>query len=318
MRLCERRCVSRFSTNSKFPDHNIEDRRQDQAEEGHSEHAGKYGGAERLPHLRTRTLREHEWQDAEDECETRHQNRAKSQPASLGDGLKSVAALLFALFCELYDATMRMAFLQARPTSTTKPIWVRILLSMPRSQTPASAASTHIGTTRMMLRGNDQLSYNAERMRKTNKTQSGKDEYGGIPRENLLISERSPLEAKAIRQRASGGICHRSKRLTGTEPRSGVAIHSSCRVKVVAFDSGGSRAGLDRKDRSQRNRSPARAARAKQRPPENREYQAPVRIVSHCGARHSEWNSRKSHYHSDERAAGLTVSRGAAKGSCFR
>ena len=67
-----------------------------------------------------------------------------------------------------------MAFLQAKPTSTTKPIWVKILLSMPLSQTPEIALNKHIGTIKMIVNGSDQLSYCAASVRKTNSTHSGK------------------------------------------------------------------------------------------------------------------------------------------------
>ena len=67
-----------------------------------------------------------------------------------------------------------MAFLLARPTSTTRPICVKMLLSIFASQMPAMAASRHIGTIRMIASGSDQLSYCAASTRKTNTTASGK------------------------------------------------------------------------------------------------------------------------------------------------
>ena len=74
----------------------------------------------------------------------------------------------------LANSTMRMAFLQANPISTTSPIWVKRLLSRPRSQTPKIAKSRHIGTMRMMASGSDQLSYCAASTRNIISTQSGK------------------------------------------------------------------------------------------------------------------------------------------------
>lgn len=74
----------------------------------------------------------------------------------------------------LATSTIRMAFLDASPTSTTKPIWVRMLLSIPIQAIPAMADRRHIGTIRMMASGRDQLSYCAASTRNTNRTQSGK------------------------------------------------------------------------------------------------------------------------------------------------
>ena len=69
----------------------------------------------------------------------------------------------------------------ASPTSTTKPICVRMLLSMPRSITPASADSTAIGTMSTMASGRDQLSYCAASTRNTSTTQSGKTKIAVLP-----------------------------------------------------------------------------------------------------------------------------------------
>jgi len=43
-------------------------------------------------------------------------------------------------------------------TSTTKPIWVKMLFSIERSQTPPIELNRHIGTMRMIASGNNQLS----------------------------------------------------------------------------------------------------------------------------------------------------------------
>ena len=72
------------------------------------------------------------------------------------------------------NSTMRMAFLHARPTSTIRPIWVKMLLSVPFSITPTIAQSRHIGTIRMMASGRVRLSYCAARTRNTRKRHSGK------------------------------------------------------------------------------------------------------------------------------------------------
>ena len=62
----------------------------------------------------------------------------------------------------------------ARPISTTKPIWVRMLMSRPCSHTPNSALENrHMGTIRMMASGSDQLSYCAASARNTKITLTG-------------------------------------------------------------------------------------------------------------------------------------------------
>src|SRR3990167_8962621 len=53
----------------------------------------------------------------------------------------------------LANSTMRMAFLQANPTSTIKPIWVKMLLSPPARITPVIADNKVIGTIRITASG---------------------------------------------------------------------------------------------------------------------------------------------------------------------
>ena len=69
---------------------------------------------------------------------------------------------------------MRIAFFADKPTSTMRPICVKMLLSPRMSQTPPIALSKHIGTMRMTASGRPQLSYCAASTRNANTTQSGK------------------------------------------------------------------------------------------------------------------------------------------------
>ena len=55
-------------------------------------------------------------------------------------------------------STIKIAFLHARPTSTTRPICTKMLTSRPVPSTPASEQSRHIGTTRITAIGKSQLS----------------------------------------------------------------------------------------------------------------------------------------------------------------
>ena len=56
------------------------------------------------------------------------------------------------------NSTMRIAFLQAKPTRTMNPICVKIVISSPTSLMPTSAERIAIGTTRITARGSRQLS----------------------------------------------------------------------------------------------------------------------------------------------------------------
>ena len=74
----------------------------------------------------------------------------------------------------LANSTMRMAFLLASPTSTTKPICVKILISMRAIATPTTLESRHMGTTKITASGSAQFSYRAASTKKTNTTAMGK------------------------------------------------------------------------------------------------------------------------------------------------
>jgi hypothetical protein len=83
--------------------------------------------------------------------------------------------------CTLANSTIRIAFLLASPTSTTKPIWVKMLMSMLAIHTPAIALKRHMGTTKITARGSDQLSYCAARTRKTITTAKPKTIMAVLP-----------------------------------------------------------------------------------------------------------------------------------------
>ena len=81
----------------------VEDRRQEDAEERHAEHAAEDRRAQRPPHLGAGALGDHQRHDAEDEGERGHQDRPQPQPAGLEGRLAPRHARLLALLGELDD-----------------------------------------------------------------------------------------------------------------------------------------------------------------------------------------------------------------------
>ncbi|MCY1180011.1 hypothetical protein D9M73_204380 [compost metagenome] len=102
----------------------------------------------------------------------RRRRQASSTAAS---GSRPLACL------SLANSTIRIAFLHASPTSTIKPIWVKMLLSPPERITPVIAESRVIGTIRITASGRLQLSYWAASTRKASSTQSGKTNSAVLP-----------------------------------------------------------------------------------------------------------------------------------------
>ena len=113
------------------------------------------------------------------------------------------------------NSTIRMAFLAASPTSTTKPTWARMLMSMPRASRPLTAASRHIGTMRMTESGSAQLSYCAASTRKTKTTEAAKTSKPDAAGQLLLIGELGPFIAEAVGQALGREPLHRRDGVAG-------------------------------------------------------------------------------------------------------
>ena len=104
-----------------------EHRRQEDAEQRHAEHAAEHGRPQRPPHLRPGPRGDDQRHHAEDEGERRHQDRPQPQPRRFLRGLEDAAG---PRWCScLANSTIRMAFLHARPTSTTRPICTKMFTS---------------------------------------------------------------------------------------------------------------------------------------------------------------------------------------------
>ena len=109
-------------------DHEEEHRRQEDAEQRHAQHAAEDGRAQRPPHFRAGPVGDHQRHHAEDERERRHQDRPQPQLAGFAawprDDRRPASRAVLA------NSTIRIAFLHARPISTTKPICVKMLMSI--------------------------------------------------------------------------------------------------------------------------------------------------------------------------------------------
>ena len=103
--------------------------------------------------------------------------RSRRWQASIAASRRAIPACR----CRLANSTIRIAFLLASPTRTTKPICVKMLTSERPIITPAIALSRHIGTTRITASGSDQLSYWAASTRKTMTTARAKIHMAVLP-----------------------------------------------------------------------------------------------------------------------------------------
>ena len=137
--------------------------------------------------------------------------------------------------CCLANSTIRMAFLLASPTSTTKPICVKMLMSIRARATPAIEHSRHIGTTRITASGSDQLSYWAASTRNTSTTASSEHVHRRVAGQVLQQGQLGPLDCAWLAASSlSARRFHQRHGLAGAGARGDVAVDRRGRVHVVA------------------------------------------------------------------------------------
>src|SRR5260370_18998871 len=121
------------------------------------------------------------------------------------------------------NSTIRMAFLAARPTSTTNPTCTKMFTSIWARATPANALDRHIGTTRITAQGSDQLSYRPASTKKTNTTPRAKALSGVLLEVPelldlagllLQVAQLGPLRGHVARQ-LLGLLFHRRQDVAG-------------------------------------------------------------------------------------------------------
>ena len=178
------------------------------------------------------------------------------------------------------NSTIRIAFLHARPTSTTSATWVKMFRSPGcmnggkcESQTPNSAASTHIGTISTIAIGRLQLSYCAASTRTTSSTAISitaasigslmrRAGQGDVARQPVLVGQLGPLVAHAARQRLLEQRLDLALGLAATRsPGSAAPLMSADGIAVVARHARRAEGRLDRHQRAERHHLAGRVAR---------------------------------------------------------
>ena len=91
--------------------------------------------------------------------------------------------------------------------------------AMSRSHSASSAPNRASGTASSTMKGIDQLSYCAARMRKTKTMREAEDDARDRARLELLERDAGPFVAEIARQRRRGGALHRGDRLARADSR---------------------------------------------------------------------------------------------------
>ena len=138
-------------------------------------------------------------------------------------------------YSDLANSTIRIAFFAANPISMTKAICVYTSFSKWRSQRVRKAPKTAIGVPKRTLKGSDQLSYCAARIRKTNSRESPKIAVDETPSDArlLLVRHACVVEAHLARHGLREYLLRAPHGLSGTVSGSGRRIDLRRFVLVV-------------------------------------------------------------------------------------
>src|SRR3954462_10633069 len=126
-----------------------------------------------------------------------------------------------------------MAFLAAKPSSTTKPIWARMSIGNVRRLSPVVAASRHIGTISTIARGIFQLSYCAASTRNTNSAEAPKIAAVGMPFFDCWYARSVHSKVIPGGKIVLGELFDALERLSRRDPRSGLAHHFGGRIEII-------------------------------------------------------------------------------------
>src|SRR3979411_1486362 len=143
-----------------------------------------------------------------------------------------------------------MAFLQASPTSTIKPIWVKMLFSIEHSQT-------------QMIELNNQNDRERQRPAFVKRREQEKNEQNAerenikraVAGERLLERDLRPFGGETGGQNLFGETFNRRQRITGARAGRRLTAQIGRREHVVARDFVGAAHFLDRCNRTERNNS---------------------------------------------------------------
>jgi hypothetical protein len=138
------------------PDDVVEDRGEEQPEDGDAEHPGEHCYAHRAPDLEAGAGGEHQRHDAHDESHRRHQHRPQPDAARAENRVEPRLPVVLPLPRELDDQDRVLA---RQPREDEEADLGEDVVVAALSQTPVMAQRNVIGTIRMTMSGSVQLSY---------------------------------------------------------------------------------------------------------------------------------------------------------------
>ena len=232
----------------------VEHGREDEAEEGDTDHAGEDRGPESPGALGAGPDGPHERHHAEDERERRHQDRPQAQR---GPPRGSRSRAVTACAARLRELDDQDGVLRRKADQRDQPTLVDSF-GLPRSATPSMEAMRLMGTTRMTASGIDQLS-TAQRARGTRSNTEARNDprarrphrFNRCPVHSIANPRRQLLAESFSSSIASPLRCPARRPVQGDR-----------RIAVVTCDARRAGMSLQRDDRRQRHHSPLHCARA--------------------------------------------------------
>ncbi|MNT14444.1 hypothetical protein D3C72_1494510 [compost metagenome] len=196
-------------------DHHIEHRRQEQAEHGHPQHAGKDRNAHRLAHLGARTGRQYQRHDTGDEGQRRHHNGTQPQSTRFHHRIHGGPSLCLECPGELDDQNR---VLGRQPHQDDQADLHEHVVVAPHQPDPADRAEQTHGHDQqhrqrqqpaVVLRGKDKVGEQHTQREDVQRRVAG---------QLLLVGQLGPLKAHALGQHFLGQAFHHRHDLPRADP----------------------------------------------------------------------------------------------------
>ncbi len=223
---------------ARAADH-IEHRREDQAEQGYADHAEEYRRAEGLPHLRPRARRDRQRQNAEDEGEGGHQDRAQADSAGGDGGLEPAHAVIDLVLTREFD-DQNSVLGSERDQHDEADLGEDVVVHAAKVDAENRGQQAHRHDQDDRERQREGLIHRRQDQKHEHDGQH-EDQHAGIAGKLLLKGDVGPFIAHAGRQNLIGEMLHRRQRIAGGIARRGLAANVGAREQVVAHDAGRAR-----------------------------------------------------------------------------
>ena len=235
---------------AEFHQHDVEYWRKEETEERDADHPGEHRDAHRTTHLRAGAGGDDERENAGDEGDARHQDRAQTQAARFDRGVDRRRTFVLFVLGELDDQDRILARETDEDDEADLREDVVVATAEPHARNGEEQAQRHDENDRerqpeaFVLRGeHEEHEQDAERI----------DVNRRVAGEDALVGELGPFEGHAFRERVGRELRHRCFGFHGADARCRATGDLRGRIAVVAHDAVGAVGLLHLDERAERN-----------------------------------------------------------------